>query len=115
MSTGAFAKGIAMLGNGEEHTTLSCALSQLADIEEKIEQLYNEQVNHDFFHLSELLKDYIALIGSVKDVFHQRVKVFQTWQHAQQMLTKKREQKVRFELAGRNDKIQQANEEVTDV
>lgn len=88
-TTGAFAKSAAMLGNCEEHTALSCALSQLADTEEKIESLYNEQANNDFYHLSELLRDYVALIGVVKDVFHQRVKVYQTWQHAQQTLTKK--------------------------
>lgn len=114
-STGAFAKTAAMLGNCEEHTSLSCALSQLAETEEKIEQLYNDQTNHDFYYLSELLKDYIALIASVKDVFHQRVKVFQTWQHAQQTLTKKREAKARLELAQKGDKIPQANEEVVEV
>lgn len=64
---------------------------------------------------SELLKDYVALIGAVKAVFHQRVKVYQTWQHAQQMLNKKREAKAKLELAGRSDKVPQANEEVTEV
>ncbi|RWS27615.1 Sorting nexin-2-like protein [Leptotrombidium deliense] len=112
LTTGAFAKSAAMLGNSEEHTSLSCALSQLAETEEKIEQLYAEQVNRDVSYLSELLKDYIALIGAVKDVFHQRVKVYQTWQHAQQTLMKKRDQKVKLELAGRQDKISQINEEV---
>lgn len=114
-TTGAFAKSAAMLGNCEEHTALSCALSQLADTEEKIESLYNEQANNDFYHLSELLRDYVALIGVVKDVFHQRVKVYQTWQHAQQTLTKKREIKVRLELAGKSDKYSQANDEVVEV
>jgi sorting nexin-1/2 len=114
-TTGAFAKSAAMLGNCEEHTSLSCALSQLAETEEKIEQLYSQQVDNDFFYLAELLKDYIALIGAVKDVFHQRVKVFQTWQHSQQMLTKKREIKAKLELALKTDKISQANEEVIEV
>lgn len=40
-----------MLGNCEEHTSLSCALSQLAETEEKIEQLYGEQANNDFLYL----------------------------------------------------------------
>ncbi|XP_054721066.1 sorting nexin-2-like isoform X2 [Uloborus diversus] len=111
-NTGAFAKSAAMLGNCEEHTALSRALSQLAEVEEKIEQLHSHQAGQDFFLLSELLKDYISLIGAVKDVFHQRVKVYQTWQHAQQVLTKKREQKAKLELAGKTDKIPQAKEEV---
>ena len=35
-NTGAFAKSAAMLGNAEEHTALSRALSQLAEVEEKV-------------------------------------------------------------------------------
>jgi len=111
-STGSFAKSCAILGNCEEHTSLSCALSQLADTEEKVEHVFNEQVNNDFVYLSDLIRDYISLIGAVKDIFHQRVKVFQTWQHAQQTLTRKREAKARAELANRPDKVSLANEEV---
>ena len=55
-----------MLGNSEEHTALSRAISQLAETEEKIDQLHHEQANTDFYVLSELLKDYIGLIGSVR-------------------------------------------------
>ncbi|KAG7156585.1 Sorting nexin-2-like [Homarus americanus] len=68
----------------------------------------------DFYLLSETTKDYIQLIGAVKDVFHERVKTFQTWQHAQAMLSKKREAKAKAELAGRMDKVQQAQEEVAE-
>lgn len=113
-STGAFAKSAAMLGNCEEHNSLSCALSHLAETHEKIEQLHNDQANNDFFLLSEPLRDYISLIGVIKEVFHQRVKVYQSWQNAQQMLTKKREAKVRFEIAGKSDKIPQAQEEISE-
>ena len=35
---------ISLPGNSEEHTALSRALSQLAEVEEKIEQLHLEQV-----------------------------------------------------------------------
>jgi hypothetical protein len=31
-----------------------------------VEQMHQDQANSDFFLFSELLKDYIALIGSVK-------------------------------------------------
>lgn len=66
VSTAVFAKSAAMLGAAEEHTALSRALSQLAETEEKIEQLHKEQSEQDFFVMAELLKDYIALLGSVK-------------------------------------------------
>ncbi|XP_063241314.1 sorting nexin-2 isoform X2 [Bacillus rossius redtenbacheri] len=112
--TSAFAKSAAMLGNCEEHTSLSRALSQLADVEEKVEALHNEQANADFAILCELLKDYVALFGAIKDVFHERVKVYQNWQHSQQMLNKKREQKAKMELSGKQDKNNQAGLEVVE-
>lgn len=65
--------------------------------------------------MCELLKDYIGLLGAVRDAFHERTKLFQHWQHSQQMLAKKREAKAKFELQNRTDKLDQANAEVTEV
>ena len=65
-STAVFAKSAAMLGNIEEHMSLSRALSQLAETEEKIELIHKNQADSDFYLMAELLKDYIALIGTVK-------------------------------------------------
>ena len=65
-STQLFAKSAAMLGNSEEHTALSRAISQLAETEEKIESLHHDQANTDFYVFSELLKDYIGLIAAVR-------------------------------------------------
>lgn len=64
--TSSFAKSAAMLSSCEEHASLSRALSQLAEVEEKVESLHNDQANADFSYLCELLKDYVALIGSIK-------------------------------------------------
>lgn len=57
---------MAMLGNSEDNTALSRALSQLAELEEKKEQLHQEQVASDFFIFEELLADYIRLLGAVR-------------------------------------------------
>ena len=65
-NTGQFARSAAMLGNAEENTALSRALSQLAEIEEKVDQLHLDQADMDFFVLAELVKDYIMLIGAIK-------------------------------------------------
>uniref|UniRef100_A0A8C5MLK0 Sorting nexin-2 n=1 Tax=Leptobrachium leishanense TaxID=445787 RepID=A0A8C5MLK0_9ANUR len=65
-NTAAFAKSAAMLGNSEDHTALSRALSQLAEVEEKIDQLHQEQAFADFYLFTELLSDYIRLIAAVK-------------------------------------------------
>lgn len=66
VATGSFAKSAAILSNGEEHTSLSRALSQLADLEEKLEALHMEQSSTDFGILCELVKDYINLIGAIR-------------------------------------------------
>ncbi|CAG0891709.1 unnamed protein product [Darwinula stevensoni] len=113
-NTSIFSRSAALLSNCEEHSSLARALSQLSELEEKMEMIHSEQANADFFLLSELLKDYIGLMGAVKAAFHERVKTFQMWQHAQQTLVKKRENKARMELAGRTDRVAQAKEEVTE-
>ncbi|KRT81098.1 hypothetical protein AMK59_6203, partial [Oryctes borbonicus] len=110
--TNGVARSAAMLSACEDHNSLSRALSQLADTEEKIEALHIEQANTDFFILCEMLKDYLGLLGSVRDAFHERTKLFQHWQHSQQMLNRKREAKAKFELQNRTDKTDQAGVEV---
>lgn len=74
--TGGVAKSAAILSTCEEHTGLSRALSQLADVEEKVELLRSEQANSDLYIMSEIIKDYLGLFSSIKDVFHERVKVY---------------------------------------
>ncbi|CAE1225179.1 SNX1_2 [Acanthosepion pharaonis] len=114
MTTGQFAKSAAMLGNAEEHTALSRALSQLAETEEKVEQLHKEQADEDYYVISELLKDYINMIQSVKEVFHERVKCYRNWKDAEVMLARKRENKARLEMAHKTDKVPQAQQEITE-
>jgi len=112
INTSAFSKSCALLSNAEEHTGLSRALNRLAELEEKVEHIHTEQANVDFYLLSETLKEYIGLIAAVKAAFTQRGKVWQNWQNAQTTLTKKRETLVKFELAGKADKVGPAQEEV---
>ncbi|XP_069021782.1 sorting nexin-1-like isoform X2 [Embiotoca jacksoni] len=74
-NTAVFAKSMAMLGNSEDNTALSRALSQLAEVEDKMEQLHQEQAGSDFFIFAELLGDYIRLLGGVRTA----VKAFSNW------------------------------------
>ena len=111
-ATGTFAQGAALLSSSEEAHSLSRALAQLARVEEKVEQVHSEQAEADYFYLFELVKDYVALVGAVKDARAERSKAFQAWQHAQSMVIRKKEQKSRLEMGGRTDKIPVANEEV---
>ena len=58
-----------MLSGSEENSALSGAIAQLSTVQEKIEQIHMEQANADFYYLSEMIKDYIGLVGAVKEVF----------------------------------------------
>lgn len=112
VNTAAFAKSAAMLGNSEDHTALSRALSQLAEVEEKIDQLHQEQANADFYLISELLGDYVRLITAVRGVFDQRMKAWGKWQDAQLMLQRKREAEAKLQYASKPEKLQQARDEI---
>ncbi|XP_065126295.2 sorting nexin-2 [Paramisgurnus dabryanus] len=112
INTAAFAKSTAMLGNSEDHTALSRALSQLAEVEEKMDQLHQEQAYADFYLFAELLGDYVRLLTAVKGVFDQRMKTWGKWQDAQVMLQRKREAEAKLQYANKPDKLQQAKEEI---
>uniref|UniRef100_A0A665W9I0 Sorting nexin 1b n=1 Tax=Echeneis naucrates TaxID=173247 RepID=A0A665W9I0_ECHNA len=114
-NTAVFAKSMAMLGNSEDNTALSRALSQLAEVEDKMEQLHQEQAASDFFIFAELLADYIRLLGAVRGCFDQRMRAWQRWQEAQSTLQKKREAEAKLLWANKPEKLQQAKEEITEV
>ncbi|KAM8894422.1 sorting nexin-1 [Spinachia spinachia] len=113
-STAVFAKSMAMLGNSEDNTALSRALSQLAEVEDKMEQLHQEQAASDFFIFAELLADYIRLLAAMRGCFDQRVRAWQRWQEAQSTLQKKREAEAKLLWANKPDKLQQAKDEISE-
>jgi len=111
-NTAQFAKSCALLSNAEEHTGLSRALSHLAEVEEKVEQVHVEQANGDFFQLSETIRDYVALLGAVKDVFSQRVKIYTNWRNTVSTSQRKREAATKFQQQGKIDKQRLTEEEI---
>ncbi|XP_004069926.1 sorting nexin-1 isoform X1 [Oryzias latipes] len=114
LNTANFAKSAAMLGSAEDNTALSRALSQLAEVEDKIEQLHQDQAAYDTFSFAELIADYIRLLGAVRGSFDHRIKAWQRWQDAQAMLQKKREMEAKLLWANKPDKLQQAKEEIVE-
>lgn len=115
LNTCQFSRSSAMLGNSEDHTALSRALSQLAEVEEKMEVLQNDQSNHDFCLLSELVGDYVRLLSAIKAVFEHRVKTWQKWQDTQMLLQKKREAEAKLQFTNKPDKLQQAKDEIKEL
>lgn len=114
LNTASFAKSTAMLGSAEDNTALSRALSQLAEVEDKMEQLHQEQAANDTFGFAELIADYIRLLGAVRGSFDHRMKAWQRWQDAQTVLQKKRETEAKLLWANKPDKLQLAKEEIAE-
>jgi sorting nexin-1/2 len=114
-STKDFSKHIAILANSEEQLALSRALSQLSEIYEKIDQIYLEQSNSDYFVLSELVKDYVSLFDNIREVFYQRIKTYNNWQKTEEALRAKREAKAKLEASNKQDKIPTVAAEIRDV
>ncbi|XP_017292501.1 sorting nexin-1a [Kryptolebias marmoratus] len=114
LNTASFAKSAAMLGSAEDNTALSRALSQLAEVEDKMEQLHQDQAASDTFSFAELIADYIRLLGAVRGTFDHRMKAWQRWQDAQAMLQKKRETEAKLLWANKPDKLQLAKEEISE-
>ncbi|XP_028399234.1 sorting nexin-2-like [Dendronephthya gigantea] len=112
-STTIFSNAIAVLSSAEEHSALSRALSNLAEVEEKVDKVIQSQMETDFYVLAELIKDYLGLVHSVKMCFNQRLRVYTNLQNAQQNLTKKREVLVKAELASKTDRVKQCKDEVS--
>ena len=61
----------------EDSSNLSRALGHLAKTEEKLEIIQHKQADADYLQLFELIKDYVALMGAVKDALTERQKAFQ--------------------------------------
>ena len=119
--TYSLSKSLAMLGSAEDNSKLSAALAQLAEVEEKVEKVHEQQAKDDFYLMSELVRDYVGIVGSVREAFQvsfllgfmsacsisimalqyyllllqERVKAWQSWQGVQRDLNKRREAKVK--------------------
>ena len=103
------------LAHVEEHALLSSALVDLADVEEKLDQVHNEGAMKEYATLSELVKEYIGLLEMVQMSFDERIKTHQKWLSAEDTLKKKRETKMKLEQTAKNsDKLPQAEKEIHD-
>jgi sorting nexin-1/2 len=114
-STKEFSKSAAILANSEEQLNLSRALSQLGEIYEKIDVIYSDQANKDYFIFGELVKDYVGLFEGIREVLQQRIKIFWNWKKAEDTLRLKKEAKAKLEAANKQDKVPAAAAEIRDV
>jgi len=115
LCTGNLSASLVSLAGCEEAAHLSRSIEGLSRVEESVEQTLGEQADADCSQLLEMVRDYLALINSVKDVLGERVKGFYNWQQAVSNLHKKREQRSRMELGGRIDRMGPLLEDITEL
>jgi sorting nexin-1/2 len=110
-----FSTSLNHLATTEEHTSLSNALIELANLQEKLEQIHSEYSLKEYSVLTELIKEYISLLDMVQLAFNERIKIHQVWLNSEETLRKKREAKTKLELTPKGlDKIPAAELEIRD-
>jgi sorting nexin-1/2 len=103
-----------MIASCEENTGLARTLSKLAETHESLSVVEKHEADMDSQLLLEVLQEHLQLTQVLKELFHARVKTWQQRQTAQQSLTKKRENKARYDLSGNTDRSQQSKADLDD-
>ena len=99
----------------EEHTLLSSALIELANVQEKIEQINIDHSLKEYTLISELIKEYVSLLEMVQLAFQERIKIHQQWLNAEDTLRKKVETKIKLEQTPKGaDKLPQTEMEINE-
>ena len=110
-----FSTSINHLATIEEHPSLSRALAELANLEEKIDQINNEHAYKEYSILTELVKEYMSLLEMIQAAFTERIKIHQQWLNAEENLRKRREEKTKLEQSPKGaDKLPQKEAEIRD-
>ncbi|VDO85327.1 unnamed protein product, partial [Schistosoma margrebowiei] len=91
-------RSVLLLANVEENTGLAQALHHLAETEGHVADLHALQAEAHTCHLVEYSRELLGM-----DVLSERVRIYRTWKTAEANLRSKREQKIRMEMAPRND------------
>lgn len=61
-----FAESFAALADSEEIDSLKNAMHQMADVEAKVGRLHSKQEHRDFYDMSEIINDFVAMCGGMK-------------------------------------------------
>ena len=70
LNTLALSRSLAVLSGSEENSGLSAAIHQLSSVQEKVAEIHQEEAHAEFYQLSELIKDYVGLVGAVRDIMN---------------------------------------------
>eukprot|EP00096_Caligus_rogercresseyi_P009295 TRINITY_DN3131_c0_g1_i3.p1 TRINITY_DN3131_c0_g1~~TRINITY_DN3131_c0_g1_i3.p1 ORF type:complete len:510 (+),score=192.84 TRINITY_DN3131_c0_g1_i3:106-1635(+) len=114
LNTELLSESLKKLSGVEVDSQLVRALSELAEVQGRIKTLHRKQSEADLYELSEVVKDYIGLVGAAKESFSERVKAWQAWQSIANALMKKREAKVRAEMTHKTERIELLAREISE-
>jgi sorting nexin-1/2 len=112
-----FAESFAALAQAEDLKQLTSAMHRLADVEAKVAKLHNKQATRDMFDFSEIIHDYILLIGSCKVALVQRGERLKRSQEADTNMVRKQEteQKLKGLPTTKPEKLTEATNNVQDA
>eukprot|EP00049_Salpingoeca_infusionum_P018016 m.355381 g.355381 ORF g.355381 m.355381 type:complete len:514 (-) comp17240_c0_seq1:289-1830(-) len=112
-----FAESFSALADTEEEQLpeLSDLMNRLSDVDAKVSKLHSKQEERDLYELSEIVFDHLLLINSIKVCLEQRIDCHRAWQSAETTLLKKKETEETLIAKDRQDKIQQAQQDVAEA
>ena len=115
-SCGDFSISLHQLASVELSPSLSGPLDALADLQLRIQELYQRQAMQDMLTLGIVIEEYIRLISSVQKSFHQRQRAFHAWHTAESKLAEVKKAQDKLLRAGRSqqDRLAQMQADVAD-
>lgn len=116
-AAGDFAASLSSLAAVELSPILSGPLAGLADVQVRIRELYERQAQQDVLTLGITIDEYIRLISSIKQAFHQRQKAYHSWHSAESELQKRRttHEKLLRQGKSQQDKLNEVGAGVADA
>ena len=116
-AAGDFSASLHALSTVELSPGLSGPLEGLSDLQIRIKELYDRQAQQDVLTLGITIDEYIRLIGSIKQAFHQRQKAFHSWHTAEAEMQKRKATQEKLLRQGKTqqDRLNQMQGEVADA
>jgi sorting nexin-1/2 len=100
-AAGEFAKSIADVAGADLGQHLSASLAGLAEIETKYHELQSAQAEQDMVTFLGTADEYTRLIGSVRNAFSSRIRVYHSWKNSESDLLRTKQTHERDRAQGR--------------
>jgi len=110
----AFSKSLIMLADVENNQEITEALGKLSEVENEVGKFEELQAKSDLYLLSELVRDYIGIVGSIREVLGERVKAWYIWKAGQRSMDRKREAMGKAEQDGKMLKVNTLRQEIVE-